>query len=883
MADQQSPKASGIQSMFMWGRKGQQVDLETYARPPRQRPAAADRPVSQAKTGEIGKLAQPEQDNSWLFNWLLNWLGDAPIQEKLSGGLIPIFVVLIILGFGGAWGIFNFFLRAQIENQAKAELALMAREYNDELDQSRYGNRGPVEFRVLLESARDRRSSPVIKSTLQTELSGRDVSFITLVDDQAQVIEESSTNASGDVFDPNGLVTEAIESARTVTSNEIISYAELERKNPELVAEIGDPAANPNFLVHYRIEPLIAFGDNAEGVVITGDVINLKNSVVDTINESIGTGFAAISIGDRALAVGSKIVDQEITSLNSWPQGIATNSLQNFSLTEAELANWNRLGAASYSPIATGEYLENLVMAIRLDGRGYTVAAAPILNAKGQPVGVLMRGTGHENLNSALTTSGLMLFVVAIVVILISIVIVRNVAKLVAEPVRNLEDTARQFTSGNMNARARKLGNDEVGTLAQVFNQMADNIRRREADQITARQEAETMSQALQEEVAHLLDVVSELEDGDFTVQAEVSNLETGLVADTLNRLTEQLATVIAAVLNTAQQVTANAENLEELAIAVAANAQQQAQSAEQARNGMADVNDLAQSAADQALTASNAVQAAQEAVGQGESQITSLTAAIASLQEGSAQMVQRINSLGEFVDLAKQFVQDQKRLASLTQVLAMNASMVAARAVEQKEPDQFASVAREFEAIAAQVNNLATQTSQGLALLQQRTGFIEIVVSGINQDVSDVNVLVDDFTASVEQSRLAFANIEQITKQVAEVGQSVTDSSQAIANSVRSSFASIQNIADVAERSAEQARFTRQQSAQMGEMARLLLENVQFFRLPSDKLPPEPESVATVDAYAADMAESGDLSETAQAGNGKYADRLPVFSSKDN
>jgi twitching motility protein PilJ len=195
--------------------------------------------------------------------------------------------------------------------------------------------------------------------------------------------------------------------------------------------------------------------------------------------------------------------------------------------------------------------------------------------------------------------------------------------------------------------------------------------------------------------------------------------------------------------------------------------------------------------------------------------------------------MVQRIRNLGEFVALAKQFVLDQKRLASLTQVLATNASMVAARALEQRDPDQFVSVAREFEAIAAQVNNLATQTNQGLVVLQQRTGFVDVVVSGIDQDVRDVNSLVSDFTKSVDSSEQSFTNISSVTEELAEIGASVTESSRAIAEAVKYSLASIQDIEAIAERSASQAQFTRDQSGKMGMLARQLLERVQFFRLP--------------------------------------------------
>jgi hypothetical protein len=62
-------------------------------------------------------------------------------------------------------------------------------------------------------------------------------------------------------------------------------------------------------------------------------------------------------------------------------------------------------------------------------------------------------------------------------------------------------------------------------------------------------------------------------------------------------------------------------------------------------------------------------------------------------LQKGSAQIVQRMKTLGEFVGLAEQFVQDQSQIASLTQVLAINATLVAARAAEQRDPKQFIGV----------------------------------------------------------------------------------------------------------------------------------------------------------------------------------------------
>ena len=446
------------------------------------------------------------------------------------------------------------------------------------------------------------------------------------------------------------------------------------------------------------------------------------------------------------------------------------------------------------------------------------VNLAPIVNQAAQ-----------QQLSNAI----LFVFGLGFILVVISAVFGLVIGSTLSKRIKGLEEIARQYADGNFNAKVKTGAKDEIGKLADVFNLMTSSLAQNKQEQSSTQMEAEVQNNIFQEEISHLLDVVSELEMGDLTARAEVSPHATGLIADTLNRLSEQLSEVLAAVLQTAQQVTLRTDRLEQLASAVSQNAAQQEELVVQARLGIEDVNQLAQEAAQQAIAANIAVQRVRSAVRQGEEQIIYLTASIESLQAATVQMVQRIKNLGEFVDLAKQFVLDQKRLASLTQVLATNASMVATRALEQRDPEQFSSVAREFEAIATQVNNLATQTNQGLLVLQQRTGFVDVVVSGIDQDVRDVNSLVSDFTTSVDSSEQSFTNISTVTEELAEIGASVTESSRSIAETVKLSLASIQDIEAIAERSASQAQFARYQSGQMGMLARQLLERVNFFQLP--------------------------------------------------
>jgi twitching motility protein PilJ len=340
-------------------------------------------------------------------------------------------------------------------------------------------------------------------------------------------------------------------------------------------------------------------------------------------------------------------------------------------------------------------------------------------------------------------------------------------------------------------------------------------------------------TELMEAEVGNLLDVVSSMEEGDLTIEAQVSDRATGLVADTLNRLCEKLVEIISSVLGTAKQVVQGAADLEELAKTVVLNTAEQAQSVAQGQALTEQVAAIAERSSAQVNDANQSLQEVRDTVASGQMAIIALTDSISVLQTGSAQIVQRMKTLGEFVGLAEQFVQDQGQIASLTQVLALNATLVAARAAEQKDPKQFAGVAREFESIAGQVNDLATQTNDGLTVLQQRTSQIQTVVTAIDAEVQNLSGLVAGFTSGVESSQSAFNSIQIATEEVVQIGQAITESSTEIAEAAGSTASYMSEIAQLADRTADLTRSARQQAETMGNQAQRLLQGIQFFRLP--------------------------------------------------
>ncbi len=397
-----------------------------------------------------------------------------------------------------------------------------------------------------------------------------------------------------------------------------------------------------------------------------------------------------------------------------------------------------------------------------------------------------------------------------------------------------------------------------IGSWILVLSAVRDYIRERQTAQIALQQSQKSLlslnealqteaevrkhqeamirsdSERLNQDIGDLLDVVLEIESGDFTVQAQVNERATGLIGDTLNRLVETLGQVMSQVSVSAQRVAVNSSRQDKLATAVADSTTEQTASVQQVLALTETVRESANIAATQLADTYQSMVVLQTTITDGETTIGSLDREIDVLQQGSDRIVQQMKTLGEFVGLADRFVTDQSDIATQTQVLALNASLVAARAAEQRDPKQFESVAREFESIASQVSQLAQQTNEGLTSLEQRNTQIHRVVADVDGEVQRLGGLVNSFNQGVKQTREVFATVQSVTGKVVTAGEVVAQTSQTIIESADSTAKSISAIAALSARIDEQSQSARSISTQMSNLSTELLDNIQIFKLPA-------------------------------------------------
>ncbi len=95
------------------------------------------------------------------------------------------------------------------------------------------------------------------------------------------------------------------------------------------------------------------------------------------------------------------------------------------------------------------------------------------INALGEKLAVDDTKTAHTGSSQTFTISIITVLVVLAVSILLAAILSRQITK----PVIQLTNTAQQISAGNFDAQAEVTSTDEVGTLAQTFNNMTSRLR----------------------------------------------------------------------------------------------------------------------------------------------------------------------------------------------------------------------------------------------------------------------------------------------------------------------------------------------------------------------------------------------------------------------
>ncbi|MGC1308092.1 MAG: GAF domain-containing protein [Phormidesmis sp.] len=392
------------------------------------------------------------------------WFYDLPVSDKQLAGLVTSKMLSVLGVIGLSLVLLSATGRRQLRSQALSELSAAAGDLTkaDSTAASALSDEDVLEAaeRYAAGGELGKRFTEDVRETLRLEMGAAQLEYVTLVGTDNRVIASGGTDRSGDMFNPDNIVSSALRQGQQKAAISLLPLSDLSLLGIDVPANADESA-----LVRFVATPILS-GDSLEGdavtrgkvtgALVTGDIVDADSAAVADALTQFPTGYSALY--RREPSGGFKLVGRGTDSEVSAASGVQSDSASFLTQTVAA------------SP-------EILTERFKLESNSrltdFTVAAKAITNNNNEPVGVVVRGLSEQTVGDRITRDAWTIIGAAMLALLADVIIARLLGRSIVKPIRNLQVATERFASGDRSARADVFARDEVGRVASAFNELA--------------------------------------------------------------------------------------------------------------------------------------------------------------------------------------------------------------------------------------------------------------------------------------------------------------------------------------------------------------------------------------------------------------------------